>query len=137
MPLPGNGVADADVLVDDVFDQASVGSIRRDADAVIRAIQGQVIDTDATDAAGGFAADGEAVAPVEMVVGDGDVGSGSVAGRDGDVVVAGTDEGLSDGDVLGLRGIDAVGVARGPGGVDLNAPHGEAVAVLEQDVGAG
>ena len=50
-----------------------------------------------------------------MVVEDAHVGGGAVARLDGDVVVSGADKGVGDGDVAGLRGVDAVGVARGAG----------------------
>ena len=90
-----------------------------------------------SDSSVGFAADGHAVSGVEVVVEDAHVGGGAVARLDGDVVVAGANEGVGDGDVAGLRGIDAVGVARGAGRVDLDAPDGEAVAAVEGDVEVG
>ena len=51
------------------------------------------------------------------------------AGFDGDIVVAGVDEAVGDGDVGGVAGVDAVGVARVFRGIDVDAPGGEAVAV--------
>src|SRR5450631_1559335 len=70
-----------------------------------------------------------------MVVDDRHVDGRTVARFDGDVVVAGADEGLGDGNVLRLRGVDSVGVASVFWGVDLYAPDGETVAAVEGEVG--
>ena len=72
------------------------------------------------------------MAPVEVVVADGHVGCAARAALDGDVVVAGADVAVRDGDVLrAIAGIDAVGVAgEALRRVDLDAPNCEAVAVI-------
>src|ERR1035438_2152963 len=99
---------------------------------------GKVGHEDRARAAIGLAADGHAVAGIEMVVRDGHVGSGpGSAGFDGDLVVAGVDETVGDGDVGGIPGVDAVGIAGGLGGVDDHAPGGEAVAAAVRDMEVG
>ena len=40
------GVADADVVVEDVLDQASAGGVGLDADAVVGAVEGEAADED-------------------------------------------------------------------------------------------
>ena len=86
-----------------------------------------------------YAADGHAVAPVEVAVADGHVVDAAGAAFDGDIVVAGADEGVGDGDVFGaVAGVDAVGVAgEAFGCVDFYAPYGEAVAAVVGDVEVG
>ncbi len=131
------GVTDADVVVGDVADETAAGAVGFDAEAVVRAVEGEVGDEDVVDAAVGLAADGHAVSVVEVVVGDGHVGDG-VTTFDGDVVVAGADEAVGDGDVFGAAGVDTVGVAGSAlGRVDAEAPDGEAVAMVVDDVEVG
>ncbi len=119
------GVADADVVVEDVVGEAAAGAVGLDADAVVGAIEREVGDTDGGDAAVGLGADGHAVAVVEVVVGDGHVDDATGTAFDGYVVVAGADEAVGDGDVAGAAtGVDAVGVAgEALGGVDAEAPR--------------
>src|ERR1039457_2940371 len=132
------GIADADVFVDYVAHQAAAGGIGFDADTVIGAIDGKVGDQDRARTAIGLAADGHAVAGIEMVVRDGHVGGGpGGAGLDGNLVVAGVDEAVGDGDVGGIPGVDAIGIAGGLGGVDDHAPGSEAVAAAVGDVEVG
>ena len=65
-----------------------------------------------------------------MIVRDGHVRGGrAMAGLDGDVVVAGVDETVSDGDVSRVAGIDAIGVARVLRRIDNDAPGGKSVSV--------
>ena len=131
------GVADADVVEDDVVDEAAAGAVGFDADGVVEAVEGEIEDAEFCDSANGDAADGHAVAPVEVAVADGHVVDAAGATFDGDVVVAGADVGLGDGDVFcAVAGVDAVGVASEAfGGVDFYSPDGEAVAAVVVDVG--
>ena len=131
-------VADADVAIDDLMDQAAAAAVGLDADAVVGAVDGEVVDEQVIDAAEGAAADGHAVAGIEMVVQDGHVGDGArAAGLEADIVVAGVNVAVGDGDIARRAGIDAVGVARGFGRHDLHAPRGEAVGLIDGDVEAG
>ena len=91
-------VANADVIVDDILNEAATGGVGFDADGVVGAVEGEVGDADLADAAVGFRADGHAVSPVEMVVDDGHVGDPAGTAFDGDVVVAGADVAVDDGD---------------------------------------
>ena len=68
------GVADADVVVEDVPDQAAFGGVGLDADAVVGAVEGEAADEELADSAVGLAADGHAVSGVEVVVEDAHVG---------------------------------------------------------------
>ena len=109
-----------------------------DAEAVVGAVEGEVADEDIADATEGFRADGHAVAGVEVIFEDAHVIDAGAAALDGDVVVAGADEGVRDGDVRGAAaGVDAVGVAGVAGCVDADAPDGEAFAVAVGDVEVG
>ena len=94
------------------MDEAAAGAHGFNADAGVGAVEGEIGDAEGADAAIGLGADGHAVAPVEVVVRDGHVGDAAGAAFDGDVIVAGADEAVGDGDVFGAAaGIDAVGVA--------------------------
>ena len=79
------------------------------------------------------------MAPIKVVVADGHVGCAAGPALDGDVVVAVADEAVGDGDVpRAVAGVDAVGVAgEALRRVDLQAPDGEAVAVVVGDVEVG
>ena len=119
------------------MDEAAAGAHGLDADAGVGAVEGEIGDVDFADASLGLGADGHAVSVVEVVVGDGHVGDGFAA-FDGDVVVAGADEGVGDGDVFAAAGVYAIGVAgEAFGSVDFEAPDGEAVAVFVDDVEVG
>ncbi len=120
------------------MNEAAAAAIRFDADAVVRAVDGEVVDEKMIDAAEGAAADGHAVAAVEVIVEDGHVGDAAhAAGLETDIVVAGVNVAVCDGDVFGGAGVDAVGVARGFGRHDFDAPRGEAVGLIDGDVEAG
>ena len=120
------------------MDEAAAAAIGLDAEAVVGAVDGEVVDEEMIDAAEGAAADGHAVAAVEVIVEDGHVGDAAhAAGLETDIVVAGVNVAVGDGDVFGGAGIDAVGVARGFGGHDFDAPRGEAVGLIDGDVEAG
>src|SRR6516225_636620 len=67
-------VADADVAVGDVLYEAASAAVRLDAKAVVRAVDGEIVDQHVIDAAAGSAADGHAVAGIEVVVQDRDIG---------------------------------------------------------------
>src|SRR5258708_1981333 len=84
-------------------------------------------------AAVGFAADRHAVSGVEMVVRDGHV-RGVSAGLDGDIVVAGMNVTMSDGDIGGGAGVDSVRVSRGLGRIDHHAPGGETISISVVDM---
>src|SRR5471032_1580061 len=89
-------------------------------------------------AAVGLAADRHAMAAVKAVVQNRDVFGGAVlAGLDGDVVIAGADRAVGDGDVARRDGIDAIGVARSGRRVDAHAPRSKAVDLVERDVEVG
>ena len=105
-------VANADVVVDHVLSEAAARAVGLDADAVVGAVERKIEDANLADAAVGLAADGHAVAPVEVVVADGHVGCAAGAALDGHIVVAGADVAVGDGDVFRpVAGIDAIGVA--------------------------
>src|SRR5262249_29485924 len=124
------GVADADIFVDHVGDQASAGDVALDTYAIVGAVDGEIGDADGAGAAIGFTADRHAVAGVEMVVDDAHVGGRpALAGFDRHVVVAGMEVALGDGDIGGVAGIDAVGITGALVAPDLHAPDREAVAV--------
>src|SRR5579883_3295606 len=71
-----------------------------------------------------------------MIVRDGDVGR-RASRLDGDVIVAGVDEAMRDGDVGGSARVDAVGIAGILRRVDNDAPRGESAAIAVVDVKVG
>ena len=131
-------VANADITVGHVVDVAAATGIALDAQTVVGTVDGQVVDQQMIDAASRARADRHTVAGVEVAVQDRHVFD-AVAGRglEANVVVAGADAGVGDGDVARGAGIDAVGVARGLGRADLHAPSGEAVGHAHGDMKIG
>ncbi|EEF22442.1 conserved hypothetical protein, partial [Ricinus communis] len=78
------------------------------------------------------------MAAIEAVVHDRDILGGAIVARlDGDVVVAGADMAVGDGDVARRDGIDAVGIARGGWRVNADAPGGEAIHPVQRHVEVG
>src|SRR5580698_9357661 len=104
------GIADANVFVDDVLHQAALLGIGLDADAVIRPVDGEVANQNGARAAVGFAADRHTVPGVEVIVRDGHLRGGTGSARlDGDIIVAGVDGAVRDGDVPRIARVDGVG----------------------------
>src|ERR1035441_4184272 len=119
---------DADVLVEDVVHIAAAAGVGLDAQRVDRraaeaVVDGVVVDVHVVQPGVGLGADGDAVATVHMVIGDGDVGDVTHPGLHGDHVVAVRNVGVGDGDVLRAGRIEAVGVGGIGWGEDLDAAH--------------
>ena len=128
-------VPNADVLVAHVLHQATATAVRFDAERVVGAVEGNVGDNNRTGAAVRLAADGDAMAIVEMTVRDGDVVTASArSGFDGNVVITGMDAAVQDRHVGRACRINAVGVAGAPGRVDAHTPRGETVTAIKHDV---
>src|ERR1700689_3790549 len=86
----------------------------------------------------GAAADGHAMSGVKVIMKDGYVRDGAGgAGLETDIVVAGVDIAVCDGDVARRAGIDSVSVAGGFGSHDFDTPCSEAVGLVDRDVEAG
>ena len=131
----GADAAQAYVAVDDAVHAAAAFVVALDAQAGGRTNHRQVLDQYVVHTAVRLAADRHAVAAVEAVVQDRHVfRRACAAGFHRDVVVAGPDDAVRDGDVARRDRIDAVRVARVVRGVDDHAPCGEAVHVVERHV---
>src|SRR6185369_15586717 len=91
--------AEANVGVRNAVHESTACGVGLDAEAVVGAVDGEVVYHDVACAAISLAADGHAMAAVEVVVRDGHVRRRDVAGLDGYVVVTGVDEAPGDGDV--------------------------------------
>ena len=111
--------------------QPAAAAVGLDADAVVRAVDGEVVDQHVIHAAIGSAADRHAMAGIEMIVQNGNIRRRPrFAGLDRNVVVAGVDGAIGDGHIARRAGIDAVGVARRLRRHDLHAPCGESIRLV-------
>ena len=130
--------ADTDFVVANALHQAATMDVGLDANPVVRSIEGEVPHQHIADTAKGLGADRHAVPAIEVVVHHAHMLHAGATALDGDVVVAGADVGLRNGDVRGASaGIDAIGVAGVGGGIDLNAPGREALASAVDHVEVG
>src|SRR3569833_285637 len=121
-------VTDADSVVSDLAHQPSPAGIRLDANTIRRTVDAQVPDQYVAHAPARVTADGHAMAGVEVIIHDGYIGGRRARARaDCNIVVAGMDVTMRDGDVRGPLGVYAIGVARGLRRHDLHAPGGKPV----------
>jgi hypothetical protein len=66
-------IADADIAIDDLMNEAAAARVGFDAETIIGAIDRKVVHEEMIDATVGSAADGHAMAGVEVIVKDGHV----------------------------------------------------------------
>src|SRR5581483_12434476 len=101
--------ADAHVVVEHIVRQSATRAVRLDADAVVRSVERKIEHANLADAAVGLAADGHAVAPVEVIVAHRHIRHAAGTTLNGHVVVPRANEAVRDGNVFGaVAGIYAV-----------------------------